>query len=187
MNSMVPRRATSVRSGSHPDIAGMPDWASGLSTVARKTNPSLSCPTTTSNSANAKGFVIRIAGERLSLRRAVDDEGEVLDTLAQRRRDTGSALRFMRRARSRSKTACRNFWSRTSFRPTVQVKLDPAQRFLSMSRSGFTTSATFNVTSSPDRRCGSSEPKLLQSGKMPSQLHDAWGNLALNACSIQLL
>jgi hypothetical protein len=37
-------------------------------------------------------MVVRIAGERLYLWRAVDDEGEVLDMLVQRRRDTRSAL-----------------------------------------------------------------------------------------------
>jgi hypothetical protein len=32
----------------------------------------------------------------------------------------------------------------------------------------------------------SSEPKLLQNGKVPSQRHYAWRALALNACSIEL-
>jgi putative transposase len=42
-------------------------------------------------------LVVRIAGERMYLWRAVDDEGEVLDMLVQRRRDTRSALRLMRK------------------------------------------------------------------------------------------
>ena len=42
-------------------------------------------------------MVVRIAGERLYLWRAVDNEGEVLDMLVQRRRDTRSALRLMRK------------------------------------------------------------------------------------------
>jgi transposase-like protein len=42
-------------------------------------------------------MVVRIAGERLYLWRAVDQEGEVLDTLVQRRRDTRAALRLMRK------------------------------------------------------------------------------------------
>src|SRR5262249_53750071 len=42
-------------------------------------------------------MVVRIAGERLYLWRAVDDEGEVLDMLVQRRRDARSALRLMRK------------------------------------------------------------------------------------------
>src|ERR1700751_3899381 len=42
-------------------------------------------------------MVIRIAGERMSLWRAVDHEGEVLDMLVQRRRDSRAALRLMRK------------------------------------------------------------------------------------------
>src|SRR5271165_5761276 len=43
-------------------------------------------------------MVVRIAGERMYLWRAVDHEGEVLDMLVQRRRDTRAALRLMRKA-----------------------------------------------------------------------------------------
>src|SRR6201998_1815847 len=42
-------------------------------------------------------MVIRIAGVRMDLWRAVDHEGEVLDMLVQRRRDTRAALRLMRK------------------------------------------------------------------------------------------
>ena len=42
-------------------------------------------------------MVIRIGGERLWLWRAVDSEGDVLDILVQRRRDTKAALRLMRK------------------------------------------------------------------------------------------
>jgi transposase-like protein len=42
-------------------------------------------------------MVVRIAGKRMYLWRAVDDEGEVLDMLVQRRRDTQAALRLMRK------------------------------------------------------------------------------------------
>jgi transposase-like protein len=42
-------------------------------------------------------MVVRIAGERMYLWRAVDHEGEVLDMLVQRRRDTGAVLRLMRK------------------------------------------------------------------------------------------
>ena len=42
-------------------------------------------------------MVVRIAGARMYLWRAVDHEGEVLDMLVQRRRDTRSALRLMRK------------------------------------------------------------------------------------------
>src|SRR5918998_1032739 len=40
---------------------------------------------------------MRIGGERVYLWRAVDDEGEVLDVLVQRRRDKRAALRLMRK------------------------------------------------------------------------------------------
>ena len=42
-------------------------------------------------------MVVRIAGKRMYLWRAVDHEGEVLDMLVQRRRDTHAALRLMRK------------------------------------------------------------------------------------------
>jgi putative transposase len=42
-------------------------------------------------------MVVRIAGDRMYLWRAVDHEGEVLDMLVQRQRDTRAALRLMRK------------------------------------------------------------------------------------------
>jgi transposase-like protein len=45
----------------------------------------------------ATRLVVRIAGERMYLWRAVDHEGEVLDMLVQRRRDGRAALRLMRK------------------------------------------------------------------------------------------
>ena len=42
-------------------------------------------------------MVVQIAGERMYLWRAVDHEGEVLDMLVQRRRDSRAALRLMRK------------------------------------------------------------------------------------------
>jgi putative transposase len=42
-------------------------------------------------------IVVRIAGKRMYLWRAVDHEGEVLDMLVQRRRDKRAALRLMRK------------------------------------------------------------------------------------------
>lgn len=42
-------------------------------------------------------MVCRIGGQRMYLWRAVDDEGEVLDVVVQRRRDTGSALKLLER------------------------------------------------------------------------------------------
>jgi putative transposase len=42
-------------------------------------------------------MIVRIAGRRMCLWRAVDHEGEVLDMLVQRRRDKRAALRLMRK------------------------------------------------------------------------------------------
>src|SRR5215469_18839192 len=42
-------------------------------------------------------MVVRIAGRRMYLWRAVDHEGEVLDMLVQSRRDSRAALRLMRK------------------------------------------------------------------------------------------
>src|SRR5262249_19533714 len=42
-------------------------------------------------------MVVRVAGRRMHLWRAVDHEGEVLDMLVQRRRDKRAALRLMRK------------------------------------------------------------------------------------------
>src|SRR5215471_11091163 len=42
-------------------------------------------------------MVVRIAGKQIYLWRAVDHEGEVLDMLVQRRRDSRAALRVMRK------------------------------------------------------------------------------------------
>jgi putative transposase len=45
----------------------------------------------------ATRLVVRIAGKRMYLWRAVDHEGEVLDMLVQGRRDSRAALRLMRK------------------------------------------------------------------------------------------
>jgi len=42
-------------------------------------------------------MVVRIAGRRMYLWRAVDHQGEILDMLVQRRRDKHAALRLMRK------------------------------------------------------------------------------------------
>ena len=42
-------------------------------------------------------MVVRMGGKRMYLWRAVDDEGEVLDVLVQRRRDKAAARKLMRR------------------------------------------------------------------------------------------
>src|SRR5436305_4448069 len=50
-----------------------------------------------SNRWHLDEMVVRIAGERMYLWRAVDHEGEVLDILVQRRRDSRAALRIIRK------------------------------------------------------------------------------------------
>ncbi len=55
------------------------------------------CRPRPSNRWHLNEMVVRIAGERMYLWRAVDHEGEVLDMLVQRRRDTPAALRLMRK------------------------------------------------------------------------------------------
>jgi len=50
-----------------------------------------------SNRWHLDEMVVRIAGERMYLWRAVDHEGEVLDMLVQRRRNSRAALRLMRK------------------------------------------------------------------------------------------
>jgi putative transposase len=44
-------------------------------------------------------MVVRIAGKRMYLWRAVDHEGEILDALVQRRRDKRAAVKLMRESR----------------------------------------------------------------------------------------
>src|ERR1700740_348326 len=50
-----------------------------------------------SNRWHLDEMVVRIAGERMYLWRAVDHEGEILDSLVHPRRDTRAALRLMRK------------------------------------------------------------------------------------------
>jgi transposase-like protein len=148
-------------------------------------------------------MVVRIAGERMYLWRAVDHEGEVLDMQVQRRRDTRAAQPLMRscpkskgvppkllvtdKLRSyaaafrRLRLTCRheqglrkNIGRRIRIRQSDDAsancsgssRLDPPSAS-SACTVRFTTPLTFNATSSPDPHCGSSEPKLPHSGKMP--------------------
>ena len=55
------------------------------------------CRPRPSNRWHLDEMVVRIAGQRMYLWRAVDHEGEVLDMLVQRRRDSRAALRLMRK------------------------------------------------------------------------------------------
>ena len=75
------------------------------------------CRPRPSNRWHLDEMVVRIAGERMYLWRAVDHEGEVLDMQVQRRRDTRAAQPLMRSC-SKSKVSRRNCWSPTSCAPT---------------------------------------------------------------------
>jgi len=55
------------------------------------------CRPRPSNRWHLDEMVVRIAGQRMYLWRAADYEGEVLDMLVQRRRDSRAALRLMRK------------------------------------------------------------------------------------------
>ena len=68
------------------------------------------CRPRPSNRWHLDEMVVRIAGQRMYLWRAVDHEGEVLDMLVQRRRDTRAALRLMLNC-SRSRASHPNCWS----------------------------------------------------------------------------
>src|SRR4051794_34285633 len=54
-----------------------------------------------SNRWHLDEMVVRIAGKHMYLWRAVDDEGEVLEILVQRRRDKRAAVKLMRKLRRR--------------------------------------------------------------------------------------
>ncbi|MBV9859401.1 MAG: IS6 family transposase [Alphaproteobacteria bacterium] len=62
--------------------------------IARRLRRSRSRP---SGTWHLDEMVVRLGGKRMYLWRAVDHEGEVLDMLVQRRRDTKAALRLMRK------------------------------------------------------------------------------------------
>src|SRR5882762_7514686 len=64
------------------------------STIARRLRQRRPKPTT---HWHLDEMVVRIAGERMDLWRAVDSEGEVLDIVVQRGRDKAAALKLMRK------------------------------------------------------------------------------------------
>jgi putative transposase len=66
-----------------------------------------------SNRWHLDEMVVQIAGARVYLWRAVDHEGEVLDMLVQRRRDSRAALRLMRKL-LKKQASQPNRWSPTN-------------------------------------------------------------------------
>src|ERR1700731_3794757 len=161
-----------------------------------------------SNRWHLDEMVVRSDGERMYLWRAVDHEGEVLDMLMQRRRDTRAALRLMRKllrkqgfapkllvtdklrsyasAFRRLRLTCpheqglrSNNRAENPHQPVRrrERKMQPSNRLdppsaslTSMPRS--TTPSTYNAISSPDRRCGSSEPRRRANGGMQARPRD---------------
>jgi putative transposase len=159
-------------------------------------------------------MVVRIAGKRMYLWRAVDHEGEVIDMLVQRRRDKRAALRLMRKLlrkqgfvpkllttdklgsygsafRHLRLTCPHEQGLRKNNRAENPIKScdDESVKCRGSSRlallSAFSictlrsiTRSTFNATSSPDRPCGSSEPKRRRGGRVPSQQYEIWFALA---------
>jgi transposase-like protein len=106
-------------------------------------------------------------------------------------RSYASAFRRLRLTYRHERGLRRNNRAKNSHQPVRRRELQrfksagSAQRFLTFHSA---VHNTFNFQRHPslDPPCGSSEPKLLQSGAMRSQGHDAWPDLALDACSTEL-
>jgi transposase-like protein len=103
-SSMLCGCACASRSAIETSRISLPSWARPL----LRNRPKLGAEISTGNRATASvpasspeqqwhldEMIIRIAGERMYLWRAVDHEGEVLDMLVQRRRDSRAALRLI--------------------------------------------------------------------------------------------
>ena len=77
-------------------------------------------------------MVVKIRGERMWLWRAVDDEGEVLDMLVQKRRNTGAALRLLRKLQKRNGVLPESFTTdKLASIARGQRRLRPPERSLS--------------------------------------------------------
>src|SRR5246127_4261778 len=96
LHAQLPRRRGSPRrAGLDVSYESVRSWVLKFGPViARRLRQRRPRP---SNRWHLDEMVARIAGERMYLWRAVDHEGEVLDLLVQRRRDSRAALRLMRK------------------------------------------------------------------------------------------
>ena len=61
-------------------------------------------------------MVVRIAGKRMYLWRAVDHEGEILEVLVQRRRERRAAVKLMRKLMRNQGLAPKTVWSPIAYR-----------------------------------------------------------------------
>src|SRR5438552_11248465 len=129
--------------------------------------------------------VVRIAGKRMYLWRAVDHEGEVLDMLVQRRRDSRAAMRLMRKLLRKQgfvpkllvtdklrsygsafrhlQLTCPHEQGLRKNNRAENARCSGSNRLDLRSASSAcmprsTTPSIFNAISPRDQRCGSSEP-----------------------------
>ncbi len=92
-------------------------------------------------------MVVRIAGKRMYLWRAVDHEGEILEVLVQRRRERRAAVKLMRKAMRNQGLAPKTVWSPIAYRKSGSPRaagrsaLVPAALGVRSEQSRFATNA----------------------------------------------
>jgi len=117
-------------------------------------------------------MVVRIAGRRMYLWRAVDHEGEVLDMLVQSRRDRNAAVRLMRKLLRKQGFAPRRWsptsWARTALRSGSLAFPVPMSRDF-----GATIAPRIRIRLSGDEsaRCSTSNPPAQPSASSASMPH----------------
>jgi DDE superfamily endonuclease len=105
-------------------------------------------------------MVVRIAGKRMYLWRAVGHEGEVLDMLVQRRRDTQAALRLMRKL-LKNRASHRSCWAPTGWGPTARLSGNCGSRALTIEASERTIAPKTSTKS-----CGDESAKCSGSSQL---------------------